>query len=89
MQQLIGVPAGQFQANPPIMAPLDYNKIKDFLRRSVSDPALEVEACATLQGLSWRITKVKRTIRRQNLHSYQHYDILELTPKGSKDTIFN
>lgn len=71
------------------MAPLDYNKIKDFLRRSVSDPAQEVEACATLQGLSWRITKVKRTIRRQNLHSYQHYDILELAPKNNKDTIFN
>ena len=64
--------------NPPIMAPLDYNKIREFLRKSCRNPHHEVEVCATLQALSWRITRVKPSIRRQNLHSYQYYDILEL-----------
>lgn len=60
------------------MAPLDYNKIKDFLRKSARNPHHESEICATLQALSWRITKVSAAIRRQNLHSYQHFDLLEL-----------
>ena len=34
--------------NPPMMAPLDYNKIKDFLRKSARNPHHEAEVCATL-----------------------------------------
>lgn len=60
------------------MVPLDYNRIRTFLAKHLADASKEVEVCATLQALSWRITKVRRTIRRQNLHSYSMYDILEL-----------
>jgi len=74
--------------NPPTMAPLDYVKIKDFLRKSARNPHHEVEVCATLQSLAWRITKVPATIRRQNLHSYKHFDIMELK-KNEPNTIFN
>ena len=74
--------------NPPIMAPLDYNKIRDFLRKSCRNPHHEVEVCATLQALSWRITRVQPSIRRQNLHSYHHYDILELKVQNNT-SIFN
>jgi hypothetical protein len=70
------------------MAPLDYNKIIDFLRKSMKIPEEEAEVCATLQSLSWRITKVQKSIRRQNLHSYQHYDILEINSKN-ENSIFN
>jgi hypothetical protein len=70
------------------MAPLDYNKIIDFLRKSMKNPEEEAEVCATLQSLSWRITKLQRSIRRQNLHSYQHYDILEINSKN-ENSIFN
>lgn len=46
------------------MAPLNYNKIIEFLRKSLRIPENEIEICATLQSLSWRITKVQRSIRR-------------------------
>ena len=71
-----------------VMAPVDYNKIKDFLKKSAKNPHHEVEICATLQALSWRITKVSSQIRRQNLHSYHHFDILELK-KQESNSIFH
>jgi len=71
------------------MAPLDYMKIKDFLRKSARNPHHEAEVCATLQALSWRITKVSATIRRQNLHSYQHFDLLELKKPDQSSSIFH
>jgi hypothetical protein len=67
-----------FQAAPPVMAPLDYKRVKDFLRAALKDESQEIEVCATLQALGWRVTRVKRGIRKQNLHSYGLYDILEL-----------
>jgi len=70
------------------MAPLDFAKIKDFLRKSARNPHHEVEVCATLQALSWRVTKVSPQIRRQNLHSYQHFDLLEMK-KNESNAIFN
>jgi len=65
------------------MAPLDFNKIKDFLKKSAKNPHHEAEVCTTLQALSWRITKVKSQIRRQNLHLYQHFDLLEIKSADS------
>lgn len=73
--------------NPPTMAPLDYHKIKDFLKQQVLNPDSEVEICATLQALSWRITKVPAPIRRQNMHSFQHYDLLEIKQADSPMSI--
>lgn len=70
------------------MAPLDFNKIKEFLRKNARNLALELEVCTTLQALSWRITKVSRQIRRQNLHSYQHYDILEVNLANNPNSVF-
>lgn len=70
------------------MAPLDFNKIKEFLRKNARNSAFELEVCTTLQALSWRITKVSRQIRRQNLHSYQHYDILEVNLANNPNSVF-
>lgn len=79
---------GMFQQNTLIMAPLDYNKIRDFLRKSARNHHHELEVCTTLQALSWRITKVSSVIRRQNLHSYQHYDILEIKLADQPNSVF-
>ena len=76
-------------AQPLIMAPLDLNKVKDFLRKSARNPHLELEVCTTLQALSWRITKVSSAIRRQNLHSYSHFDILELKLADQPASVFH
>ena len=69
------------------MAPLDYNRIKEFLR--VSAHSKEIEVCTTLQAMSWRITKVPQSIRKQNVHSYQHFDILEMKLVNNPSSIFN
>mgnify|MGYP000941287617 CR=1 FL=1 len=71
------------------MAPLDFNKIKEFLRKSARNPHHEMEVCTTLQALSWRITKVSAAIRRQNLHSYQHFDILEVKIADQPNSVFH
>ena len=71
------------------MAPIDYNKIKEFLRKSARNHHLETEVCATLQALSWRITKVNSKIRRQNLHSYYHFDVLEVKRADSLTSVFH
>lgn len=70
------------------MAPLDFNKIKEFLRKNARNASMELEVCTTLQALSWRITKVSSKIRRQNLHSYQHYDILEVKLAENPNSVF-
>jgi hypothetical protein len=59
------------------IAPLDFEKIKQFL--VVFDE--EIKVCATLQALRWRLTKTKRKQAvKLVIFSYQHYDLLECSP---------
>ena len=61
-------------------APLDFDKIKDFLLNAKD----ETQVCATLQALRWRVTKAPhRSAKREILHSYVHYDILGCAGKGA------
>ena len=33
--------------------------------------------CTTLQALRWRVTRVQSQVKRQTLHAYAHFDILD------------
>lgn len=68
----------EIPSEPAIVPQLDHGKIKEYLSQNILDPSKEVEVCATLQALSWRITKVRKSIRKVNLHFFQMYDVLEL-----------
>jgi hypothetical protein len=70
------------------MAPLDFGRVKEFLLKNARNPSLELEICSTLQAMSWRITKVSSKIRRQNLHSYQHYDIIDVKAAQNPNSVF-
>jgi hypothetical protein len=43
------------------LVPLDFNKIKHFFRTNVHN---EVQICATLQALRWRLTRVGASMRK-------------------------
>lgn len=57
------------------LAQLDFFKLKHFLLTSTD----EISLCATLQALRWRVTRVSTSLKRQTLHSYSHFDILDCT----------
>jgi hypothetical protein len=61
------------------LAPLDYDQIKKFLLESED----ELKICATLQALRWRISKSRTFSQRAEvLHTYQHYDVLNILGEG-------
>ena len=37
----------------------------------------EISVCATLQALRWRVTRVTTHLKRQTLHAFSHFDILD------------
>jgi hypothetical protein len=37
----------------------------------------EITVCATLQALRWRVTRVSTHLKRQTLHAFSHFDILD------------
>lgn len=59
------------------LAPLNFGKLKHFLMTSTE----EVQLCATLQALRWRLTKAKRkSLVKQVIHLYMNYDLLGCLP---------
>lgn len=56
------------------LAPLDFGKIKAFLRTSKDESQL----CATLQALRWRISRVNHIMRRQATTAYIHFNLLDV-----------
>lgn len=56
------------------LVPLDFGKLKNFFKGNVQN---EVQICATLQALRWRLTRVGSSMRKQILLSFIHYDLLE------------
>lgn len=62
------------------LPPLDFDKLKHFFLNSTD----EVTICATLQALRWRVTRVSVATKRQTLHTFSFYDILDCSqpPEG-------
>jgi hypothetical protein len=63
-----------------ILVPLDFDRIKAFLR---SESTNETHICATLQALRWRLTRVSPSMRRQILTSFVHFDLLDIENRGA------
>ena len=59
------------------LVPLDFAKLKSFF---LQKSATEVQVCATLQALRWRLTRVKSSMRREVLMSFAYYDLLDCKP---------
>ena len=65
---------GTSQTEIASLAPLRYTKIKHFLLTGEE----ELQICALLQALRWRVTRSKHGHPRKHvLHSYIHYDLLD------------
>lgn len=56
------------------LVPLDFAKLKAFFKTQIAN---EIQICATLQALRWRLTRVGAAMRKQIMLSYIHYDLLE------------
>ena len=56
------------------LVPLDFVKLKSFFKNQIQN---EIQICATLQALRWRLTRVGAAMRKQIMLSYIHYDLLE------------